>query len=276
MLSYRHSYHAGNFADVIKHLCLVEILQYLTQKDKPLCYIDTHSGGGAYTLQSSNAQKNQEYLNGIGKLYQRDDLPEALANYCRLVSQLNSQQQLTHYPGSPWLAQQLLRDNDRLFFCELHTSEVPLLQAQFRSDKRIKVRHENGLAFLTSFLPPKEKRALVLIDPSYEIKSEYQQVVDTLIAAHKRFATGCYALWYPVTERSYIGKLEKRLKNSGIRNILLLELSINSDEQQGMTSSGMIIINPPWQLAKQMQSSLTFLANTLGNGQFRNEMLVAE
>lgn len=278
MLSYRHSFHAGNFADVIKHVCLLDILDYLTQKDKPLCYIDTHAGSGAYSLQSASAQKNQEYNTGIGKLWQATDLPPALQRYLQQVRAFNSSNRLTAYPGSPWFAQQALRASDRLLLCELHSSEVPLLRNQFRQDKRVHIRHEDGLAFCNAALPPKEKRALVLIDPSYEIKTEYQQVADTLIKAHKRFATGCYALWYPVTERAYIDRLEKTLKRSGIRNILLLELSIAPDTQPGMTASGMIIINPPWQLAATMQQVLPVLAQQLAgdSGTFRNQWLVPE
>lgn len=275
MLSYRHSYHAGNFADVLKHVCLVSILDYLTRKDKPLCYIDTHAGSGGYSLQSANARKTGEYLNGIGKLWQAP-LPAELQQYEELVKTFNPSGELLGYPGSPWFAQQLLRPDDRLFLCELHNNEYPVLRENCRQDRRVQVRHEDGLALCISLLPPKEKRALILIDPSYEVKTEYQQVVDTLIKAHKRFASGCYALWYPVTERPRIRQLEKSLQRSGIRNILLLELSVADDQQAGMNASGMIIINPPWQLATTMQTLLPFLAQQLGNGQFRNEWLVAE
>ena len=276
MLSYRHSFHAGNFADVIKHMCLVDILNYLTQKDKPLCYIDTHAGSGAYSLYAASAQKNCEFENGIAKLWSTKPLPTAVANYVELAKHFNQGKKLNAYPGSPWFAQQLLRDNDRLFLCELHPSEVPLLKNLFQNDKRIAVRAEDGLAFLQGFLPTKEKRALVLIDPSYEIKSEYQAVVDAVIKTHKRASTTCFAIWYPVVERQHIDRMEKTLKRSGIRNILLMELSVADDRDAGMTASGMIIINPPWQLANNMHASLEFLAAKIGNGKFRLQHLVAE
>lgn len=278
MLSYRHSYHAGNFADVIKHVTLIEILDYLTQKDKPLCYIDTHSGSGAYSLHSAEAKKNQEYQTGIGKLWQASNLPEALQRYRDIVSEFNSGNKLNAYPGSPWFAQHLLREHDRLFLSELHSNEIVLLRNNFKADKRINVRNEDGLKLCLSLLPPKEKRALVLIDPSYEIKTEYQQVVDTLIHAHKRFASGCYALWYPMVERAKMTRMEKNLQRSGIRNILLLEIGIAADNSGGMTASGMIVINPPWQLADRMKSILPYLAQQLGGdaGNFRLQQLVSE
>lgn len=276
MLSYRHSFHAGNFADVIKHLCLVDILHYLTQKDKPLCYIDTHSGSGGYSLYSATAQKNREFENGIEKLWQAKSLPPALVNYMALAKQFNQGKKLNAYPGSPWFAQQLLRDNDRLFLCELHPSEIPLLKNHFKGDKRVFVRDEDGLAFLQGFLPTKENRALVLIDPSYEVKSEYQSVIDAVIKTHKRASTTCFAIWYPVVERQHIDRMEKTLKRSGIRNILLMELAIADDRDAGMTASGMIVINPPWQLANNMHASLEYLAARIGNGKYRLQHLVAE
>lgn len=278
MLSYRHGYHAGNHADVIKHLCLVEILDYLTQKDKPLCYIDTHSGGGAYSLQSHEANKTAEYKEGIGKLWQARDLPEPLARYTQLVAQLNSGETLKFYPGSPWFAQTLLRANDRLFLSELHPNEVPRLQKNFGTDKRIHIRAEDGLALAVSLLPPKEKRALVLIDPSYEIKTEYKDVLETLTQAYKRFASGTYALWYPVVERQRIVQMEKAFKRSAIKNIVLVELGVAADNSGGMTASGMIIINPPWQLKDRMTAVLPYLCKLLAgdNGHYRMEQLVAE
>lgn len=170
----------------------------------------------------------------------------------------------------------MLREHDRAFFCELHPNEIPNLEKNFKQDKRIKIRHEDGLLFLNGILPCQEKRGLVLIDPSYEVKTEYQQVVNTLKQAHKRQSTLCYALWYPVVVRETITQLEKTLRKSGIRNILLAELSAKKDKEQGMSASGMIIINPPWQLAETLNSVLPFLAKILGDGTFRCEYLVNE
>lgn len=280
MLSYRHSFHAGNFADVLKHLILIQILDYLGKKDKAFCYIDTHAGPGDYALNSDYALQNREFDNGIGKLWQRNDLPASVAAYVNLIKGFNSAGQLTRYPGSPLIAGQLLRRQDRLFLYELHSTEIKLLDAATQRDRRIKVFHDDGLKACLGLLPPIERRGLVLIDPSYEIKSDYQQVIETLIAMHKRFATGIYALWYPVVERSRNQEMERAIKTSGIKNVQLFELGLTADtDLHGMTASGMIVVNPPWTLAADMQQALPWLAGVLGNdgeGHYRVQTLVAE
>ena len=280
MLSYRHSFHAGNFADVLKHIILIRNLEYLTKKDKPFCCIDTHAGPGKYELDGEYALKNREFDNGIAKLWQRSDLPEFVAHYVSLIKRFNKPDKLTRYPGSPLITKQLLRDKDRLCLFELHNTEIKLLNAEAKKDKRIKIFHADGLKSYLTLLPPFERRGLVLIDPSYEIKSDYQQVVETLAAMHKRFATGTYALWYPVIERSRNQKLERALQAAGIKNVQLFELGIRADSHEhGMTASGMIVINPPWTLGAEMQQVLPWLADVLGHngeGSYRIETLVAE
>lgn len=280
MLSYQHAYHAGNYADVLKHVVLVQVLAYLKTKAKPLCYIDTHAGSGDYKLNSGEAQKNQEFLGGIGKLWQREDLPGCVVDYVNLIKQFDPSGQLTRYPGSPLIASQLLGDKDRLFLYELHTAESRLLDDVVKKDKRIKTFRADGLKDSLGLLPPKENRGLILIDPSYEIKNEYQTVVDTLKAMHKRFATGCYCLWYPVVARKRNQYLERALQASGIKNIQLFELGIQADSDGfGMTATGMIVINPPWTLLAEMQQVLPWLAETLGQNQqgfYRIEQLVGE
>lgn len=279
MLSYRHSYHAGNFADVLKHICLLESLNYLIRKDKPFCYLDTHSGCSAYSLRSEQSQKTQEYQGGIGTLWSADNLPESVAAYVQQVKGYNDTPELLRYPGSPWFAQQVLRRDDRLFLCELHSKEVELLRANMRGDRRVQVRNEDGFSAMISLMPPKERRGLVLIDPSYEIKDDYQKVVQALVNAHRRFATGIYAIWYPVVQRQRIHEMEQALKKTGIRNIQLFELGVLPDEEKGMTSSGMIVVNPPWPLKQTMEQTLPWLAQTLGidgQGFYRIEELVGE
>jgi 23S rRNA (adenine2030-N6)-methyltransferase len=280
MLSYQHAYHAGNFADVLKHVVLVQVLKYLKTKDKPLCYLDTHAGSGIYKLINSEAQKNREYLNGIGKLWQRDDLPACVADYVNLIKQSNQSGQLTSYPGSPLLASQLLSDKDRLFLYELHTAESRQLSDSVKKDKCIKIFRADGLKDSLGLLPPKEHRGLILIDPSYEIKNEYQTVVDTLKEMTKRFANGCYLLWYPVVARKRNRYMERALQASGIKNIQLFELGIQADSEEfGMTACGMITINSPWTLFADMKLTLPWLAEVLGENQqgfYRMEQLVGE
>ncbi|TAK62100.1 23S rRNA (adenine(2030)-N(6))-methyltransferase RlmJ [Methylobacter sp.] len=266
MLSYRHSFHAGNFADVLKHIILIQILEYLKRKDKPFSYIDTHAGPGKYDLSSDYALKNREFDSGIAKLLKRSDLPECVAHYVSLVKRFNSPGKLIRYPGSPLIAKQLLRDKDHLYLFELHNTEIEILKTVADKDKRIKVFHADGLKNWLGLLPPTERRGLVLIDPSYEIKSDYQQVVETLAAMYKRFAIGTYALWYPVIDRSRNQKLEHAIQASGIKNVQLFELGINADSNaHGMTASGVIVINPPWTLAAEMKLVLPWLAGVLGD-----------
>jgi 23S rRNA (adenine2030-N6)-methyltransferase len=280
MLSYRHIFHAGNFADVLKHSVLIHIIDYLKKKDKPFCYIDTHAGPGKYPLDNEFALKNREFDSGISKLWQRDDLPEVIAHYVALVKRLNGTGDLKTYPGSPLIAQQLLRKQDHVFLCELHNTEHALLSKRFKGVRGIDIVHADGLKHGVSLLPPSHHRGLVMIDPSYEIKTDYRLVVDTLVAMTKRFATGTYALWYPVVERDRINRLEKALIATGIKNVQLFELGILADSSAlGMTASGMVIINPPFTLAPEMERTLPYLSKILadnGAGSYRIKTLAPE
>lgn len=279
MLSYRHAFHAGNFADVLKHFTLIQLIDYLQQKDKAVCYIDTHAGAGGYALNSDYALKNSEFVSGIGKLWAQDVLPTALERYVSLIKSLNVGKQLLRYPGSPLISKHLLRPQDRMVLFELHSTEIKLLHTLMKRDPRITVNHDDSLSNAIKLLPPKERRGLILIDPSYEMKTDYAQVVDTLEKMYKRFATGTYALWYPVIERRRIDKLENKLRLSGIKNMQLFELAIAADGvNSGMTACGMIVINPPWTLKAQMQEVLPFLVQQLSDnaGFFRIEQLADE
>lgn len=284
MLSYRHSFHAGNFADLLKHSIYIHCLEYMTQKPKCLRIIDTHSGAGIYSLNSSEARKNSEHLNGIDKICNASVLPDIFETYRKQVMQFNNKDHHI-YPGSPAFAMSFLRPFDQLFTHELHPADFRLLENLLRSQKNAKTLREDGMQSLLSLVPPPEKRALVLIDPSYEVKQEYQTIVNQLIKAYKRFSTGTYLLWYPVVSRSRIDEIEKTLKKSGIRNIQLFELAIKPDAQEaGMTASGIIAINPPWTLWKAMEEALPFavdllsdkLSNSEQSGFYRLEQLAEE
>ncbi len=278
MLSYRHSFHAGNYADVLKHIVLVEILQHLAKKQKAFEYIDTHAGAGLYHLASVQAEKLREYRNGIGRLSVAD-WPE-LADYLSVIAAVNPDQGLTYYPGSPVIAQHFMRPQDRSWLYELHPQDAELLLQNMNKDRRVRVMHEDGLKGLLSLLPPVSRRGVVLVDPSYEIKSDYDAVVQTIVRAYAKFATGCYAIWYPVVERSRISRLETQFINSGIKNIQRFELGVTADSaQRGMTASGMIVINPPWQLMATMNSLLPKLVSTLSDdaaAYYKCDILVAE
>jgi 23S rRNA (adenine2030-N6)-methyltransferase len=264
MLSYRHSYHAGNFADVLKHIVLIEILEHLIKKEKPFDYIDTHAGAGLYNLRSDHAQKIQEFKNGIAKI-NFDKFPE-LSLYQDILKKCNDGPDIKFYPGSPYIAGQYLRDYDRSWLYELHPSDYKILDQLVTGDRRIRVECGDGFKGLMAKVPPRSKRALVLIDPSYEIKDDYDRVIEVIIKAHKKFATGIYAIWYPVIQRTTINRMETLFRNSGIKNIQLFELGLTADTtEKGMTSSGMIVINPPWTLMEKMKSLLPRLAKVISH-----------
>ncbi|ELY4002387.1 23S rRNA (adenine(2030)-N(6))-methyltransferase RlmJ [Cronobacter dublinensis] len=264
MLSYRHSFHAGNHADVLKHTVQSLIIESLKEKDKPFLYLDTHAGAGRYQLSGEHAERTGEYLDGIARIWQRDDLPAELEPYISAVSHFNRSDQLRYYPGSPLIARQLLRPQDSLQLTELHPSDFPLLRGEFQKDDRARVERADGYQQLKSKLPPASRRGLILIDPPYEIKTDYQAVVQGINEGYKRFATGIYALWYPVVLRNQIKRMLNDLEATGIRRILQIELAVRPDsDQRGMTASGMIVINPPWKLEQQMANVLPWLHQAL-------------
>ncbi|WP_446470324.1 23S rRNA (adenine(2030)-N(6))-methyltransferase RlmJ [Xenorhabdus stockiae] len=280
MLSYRHSFHAGNHADVLKHTVQSLIIESLKEKEKPFLYLDTHAGAGRYQLSGEHAERTGEYLEGIARIWQRDDIPQELSGYMKVVKALNQHGVLRYYPGSPLIARHLLREYDELNLSELHPSDFPLLRSEFSRDRRARVLREDGYQQLKSKLPPKTRRGLVLIDPPYELKSDYQNVVKGILEGYKRFATGIYALWYPVVLRQQIKRLVKDLEKTGIRKILQIELGVRPDsDQRGMTASGMIVINPPWKLEQQMKAVLPWLQQVLipeGTGHNSVEWIVPE
>lgn len=266
MLSYRHAFHAGNHADVLKHYVLVQLLQHLNQKEAPYWYIDTHAGAGRYTLDSGYATQLQEYRDGIGRLWNRNDLPESIAEYVELVRRLNPDGQLRHYPGSPWFADALLREQDKLKLFELHTSDFPLLMQMFRhAGRRVQIQPLDGHAGLKALLPPPPRRALTLIDPSWENKQEYRQILTTLQDSLRRFSTGIYAIWYPQLARPEARQLPEKLKRLSTRNWLHVSLSVAAADSPspGMTGSGLFILNPPWTLAATLHDALPWLVEVL-------------
>ncbi len=267
MLSYRHAFHAGNHADVLKHFVELQLLQYLNQKDKPYWMIDTHAGAGLYALDQGYAVKNAEYLSGIARLMQREDLPVALAEYVALVRGLNADGELKIYPGSPWVAMQVLRPQDQLRLFELHPTDSKLLHENFASaGRRVKIEAADGFAGLKALLPPAPRRALVLIDPPYEEKQDYQRVPAALKDALKRFETGTYAVWYPLLQRHESQHFAESLKRLHAKSWLNVSLTVNAPSADGfgMHGSGMFVFNPPWTLKATLQTVMPYLTKVLG------------
>jgi len=266
MLSYRHSYHAGNHADVIKHLTQVAILDYLLKKDKPFCYHDTHAGAGLYSLQSEHAQKTAEYQGGIAKLWHYQAQSPVLQRYLGLVKQLNPDNALNFYPGSPKIAALMLRQSDHLQATELHPTDFPLLKSQFVKRRYTRIENIDAYAGFKAMLPPLVKRGVVLMDPPYELKTEYQDLVKGLQDAYKRWPQATYAIWYPVIERPAVEAFIAAIVASGIKNQLRIEFNLHADSSgHGMTGSGMLVINPPFTLAAEMQQALTEVLSQIGS-----------
>lgn len=280
MLSYRHSFHAGNFADVLKHLVQVLTIEALQQKPKPFLYHDTHSAAGRYDLRDKTSEKTGEYKDGIARIWQRSDLPSAMQSYVDIIKSLNPNGQLTYYPGSPLVAKSMIGHSQRMELTELHPADLKLLQQEFSGDRKVRIQQVDGYKGLKATMPPAQRRALVLIDPPYELKTEHDDAIKGIVDAHKRFATGIYALWYPVVSRAQVERFCEKFKQQDIRNILRIELNVKADTNEyGMTGTGMIIVNPPWKLEQQLRNILPWLVNQLAQddkANFKIEWLVEE
>lgn len=268
MLSYQHAYHAGNFADVLKHVTLVLIADYMVQKDKPLFYLETHAGRGMYDLSHAMAQKTGEYQQGIAPLLaKKDKSPAVLDSYINRILQLNLDK-LTQYPGSPALAIAHLRAIDRLFFCELHPQEFQHLKKLPAQGRRVHSECIDGISMLHALLPPAEKRGLILIDPSYEIKEEYKSIPKAIAKAYERFSQGVYMLWYPLVNPYHTAQLHAEMKKINAKNTLVVEWYPGIDGLTGMTGTGLWIINPPFILKDALSSALTFMKEVWPKSRF--------
>ncbi len=266
MLSYRHSYHAGNHADVLKHTVLIHCLGYMNSKEKPYAVIDTHAGAGIYSLEAEHAERTGEYKNGVGRLWNRKDTPAPLAAYLATVRKLNLGEKLRRYPGSPWLISQLAREDDRLRFCEMHSTDAALLRREFKGKTpRVIVEQCDGFEGLKAALPPVSRRGMVLIDPSYEMKNDYPRVVVAVKDALKRFATGMILVWHPCIASLDANQLPERLKKAGANSWLHAQLKVCAPFPQGrgMHGSGMFVINPPWTLEAKLNEALPYLTEIL-------------
>ena len=280
MFSYQHAFHAGNHADVLKHIVLIQTLVYAIQKETPLFYVDTHAGTGIYSLQGAQARKSAESETGIGKLWNGKDVPALVADYLNLVRGMNPSGHLRYYPGSPFIAEKVLRSQDRLRLFELHPAEIQHLTKNFQElarqeqaggqrpsgrGKRVIVDNSDGFNALKAVLPPPSRRAVVLIDPPYENKMDYRKVIDSMADAMKRFPTGTYLIWYPVLQRPESQRFAERLKKTVGQEWLNVTLSVGARTPDGfgLVSSGMFIVNPPWKLADALTETMPWLVSAL-------------
>lgn len=284
MFSYRHAFHAGNHADVLKHVVLIQVLLYTCQKETPFFYIDTHAGGGIYSLQGHEAKKHAEFQSGIGKLWKEKAAPKPVEDYLRLIRSMNPDGALNVYPGSPCIADIILRHHDKLRLFELHPSEIQILERNILQlarkkqaggyslpvrGKRTIVEKKDGFSALKSLLPPPSRRAVILMDPPYEDKSDYQKVTDALKDALKRFSTGTYLIWYPLLQRMESQRFAGRLKRAISQEWLNVTLSTGAPvpDGSGFVSSGMFVVNPPWKLAEILREILPYLVTLLHKDQ---------
>ena len=270
MFSYRHAFHAGNHADVLKHSILVHILDYFNQKDNPYWVIDTHAGAGIYDLTDEWATKNAEFVDGLDRLLEADRHPEMIDKYLKAVQAFNTDGIANFYPGSPWLALQALREKDRLRLFELHPTEIDILQQnlaqQDRSvQKKAIVYAQDGFSGLKALLPPPTRRAITIIDPSYEDKADYRKALQCIREAMERFPTGCYALWYPLVQRREVTDLQRTLEKMKDCDWVNATLTVRKPPNDGfgLFGSGMFIINPPFTLHGALAKTLPWLSKQL-------------
>ncbi len=281
MFSYRHAFHAGNHADVLKHTVLIATLQHLIEKDAALTVLDTHAGAGLYRLDGDYASTSGEAVDGITRLFAPTvpTLEPALQSYVEMVTAFNQGKTLRVYPGSPFITQSLLREQDKLKLFELHPTDLRALAgnvAQLQAGRQVAVLHEDGFEGIKKFLPPPARRALVLCDPSYEIKSDYGKVLDLAADSLKRFATGTYAFWYPIIPRPEAHDLPRRLKTLAtkagkswlhatltVKSSKLTETAAGDVKRPGLPASGMFLINPPFTLKAALKTALPQMAELL-------------
>ncbi|MBP1850721.1 23S rRNA (adenine(2030)-N(6))-methyltransferase RlmJ [Rhizobium halophytocola] len=274
-MNYRHIYHAGNFADVLKHAVLTRLVVYMQQKDKAFRVLDTHAGIGLYDLSSEEAQKTGEWTDGIGRLLDAalsKTAKDLLAPYLDQVRALNPEGPLRRYPGSPKLARMLFRPQDRLSAMELHEDDARALHRVFEGDFQVRVTELDGWLSLGAHLPPKEKRGIVLVDPPFEIDGEYERLADGLAKAWRRFPGGVYCLWYPLKKGAPIADFHEQLKALDIPKMLCAEMNVRSDrETTGLTGSGLIVVNPPFTLKDELHKLLPELKTILAQDRYASQ-----
>ena len=282
-MNYRHGFHAGNFADVVKHLVVSRIIEYLKRKPAPFLVLDTHAGRGGYRLDADAAQRTGEWRDGIGRLWTAPlpaDAAALAAPYLETVRAANPEDTLRVYPGSPLLVRQLLRPQDRLAAAELHPEEAAALRQLFAGDRQVTVMADDGWQAVAAVLPPPERRGLVLIDPPFEQDDEWERLAQGLVRGCSRFATGTYALWYPLKDPAAVEKFVATLASTGLARVLRIELAIRRPSRPPrLFGSGLAVVNPPFVLEAELQTLLPALVSVLsdaGSGQWRLDWISGE
>ncbi|KAF1052801.1 MAG: Ribosomal RNA large subunit methyltransferase J [Stenotrophomonas maltophilia] len=278
-MNYRHAYHAGNHADVLKHFVLSRLFALMARKDTPFAYLDSHSGVGLYDLLGDEASRTGEWELGIARLWEREDVPELLADYLEVVRVLNPDGELNYYPGSPELARRLSRSQDRVLLNELHPEDGRLLKANMAGERRVSVHQGDGWLVPRAFLPAAEKRAILLIDPPFEQADELQRCVDALEEAVKRMRQTVVVIWYPIKHEQQLKRFYQNLQRSGAPKLLRAELWVHPiDSAERLNGSGLAIVNPPWPLDEELAAVLPWLAENLAQseGGHRLDWLIGE
>ncbi|SOD95170.1 23S rRNA (adenine(2030)-N(6))-methyltransferase RlmJ [Caenispirillum bisanense] len=266
-MNYRHIFHAGNFADVFKHALLALMVEYLTRKEKPFFVLDTHAGLGAYDLDSDEARRTAEADAGIGRVLAAESPPAELMPYLAIVRAMAAAGPGRRYPGSPRVARALMRPQDRLVAVELHPDDAAVLKAEFGRDRQVKVVHLDGYTALKAYVPPKERRGLVLVDPPFEKTDEFATLVDSVAEAYRKWPTGTYALWYPLKGGGQVPAFHGALANADLGDVLAVELTVAlPGPDNRLSGTGLAVVNPPWLLQDQAQSLLPWLAQNLSGG----------
>lgn len=267
MFAYRHAFHAGNHADVFKHITLTAAVDLMQKKETPIWVIDTHAGAGLYALHSPLVRDKAEWPSGIGRLWDLKTPPAAVARYLDLVRAANKSGRLTHYPGSPLLLQQMLRPEDRLRAFEMHPSDIgPLQRSLTGLPRQVKAERKDGFSQLKALLPPPSRRGLILIDPPYELREDYRHVVTALRDGLARFANGVYMIWYPRIARFQVDRLIRQIEGCKPAEMLHATLTVRgpSKDGLGLMGSGMMVINPPYELEAVLRTALPLLVEKLG------------
>ena len=267
-MNYRHAFHAGNHADVFKHVTLTRLIALIARKDTPFAYVDSHAGVGLYDLRGDQASRTGEWLEGIDRLWQAEEMPALLDDYLGVLRAMNPSGELRHYPGSPELARVLSREQDRLHLNEKHPEDGELLKDNMRGDRRVAVHRGEGWHVPRALLPTREKRVLLLIDPPFEQPDELERCVQALDEAHGRMRQAVVAIWYPIKDRRQLKRFYQRLEKSAAPKLLRAELYVHSpDDAERLTGSGLVISNAPWGLEEELRELLPWLAQTLAQSQ---------